>query len=252
MRGRAAPTIPTHARIGQSRVLGFERAGSVPADSREFSLPLDFPSPYARADLATLASAAARDALRGGPEGDDPVMAILYLEARQFMHGACTLLASHLKESRGLPVVLIQGHPPGQGWMMRHAMVCRCGAEEAAASIDAGRGEEVPVLDAAGGGAVGERLSLYREAGWDYRVILGRDPRNGASWMWEPRPGRPLSRQEHVVARLPALAHALDLPFDLEEALEGILGDLDAIPVEIGGSGLLEALSARRSPAAHL
>lgn len=205
-------------------------------------------SPYAAAAPAVLAAAAAQDAFRGGPEGDDPVMAALYHEARQFMHGACSLLASHLNESRGLPVLLVQGRQPGQGWMTRHAMACPCGEAEAAAMLDAGRGYEVPVLDAAGGGTVGQRLPLYAKPGWEYQAILAADPGCNVRWMWEPRPGRPLSRQEGVIPRLPALAHALGVPFDLREALAAIIGDMDDVPDLVLESGLLDALGLGRGP----
>ncbi len=205
-------------------------------------------SPYADAGPAAIAAAAARDALGGAPRDGDPVMAVLYHEARQFLHGACSLLASHLNESRGLPVVLIQGRQPGQGWMTRHAMACACAEAKAVAMLGAGRGYEVPVLDAAGGGTLRQRLPLYAKPGWEYQAILATDPGCNVRWMWEPRPGRPPSGQEGVIQRLPALALALGVPFDLREALSAIVGGMDEVPDLVAESGLLDALDIGRAP----
>jgi hypothetical protein len=203
-------------------------------------------SPYLTADLDTLAAAATRDALQGGHRDGDPVMAALYLETRSYMHGICALLASHLNETRGMPVVLIRGRSPGQDWVTRHAMACRCGEDLATAMVSAGRGFEVPVLDAAGGGTVGDRLPLYQDAGDEHQAIMGRDPLCSARWMWLPNPKRPPSDEEGAIRRLPALAHALGEPFDLRDALVGILGDRGTVPSGIEDSGLLEWLDSER------
>lgn len=55
-------------------------------------------------------------------------------------------------------------------------------------------------------------------------AFRANEPQDGGNWMWEPGPGRPLFRQEHVVARLPTLAHGLGVTLDLKDAFQGILG----------------------------
>lgn len=166
-----------------------------------------------------LAEAVRRIALHGAPVGKDPILAALAAEARQFMHGACSLLASDLCALRGFVPVLIEARHPGQGWTMRHAMACPLAPEEAEAMVRSGRGLDLPVIDAAGGGTAGERIPLYARGMAEMRAVPGLDPDCATHWMWS-RPQPPCSLP--LLRTLPAACAALGAPFDLDDAMTAL------------------------------
>jgi hypothetical protein len=180
-------------------------------------------SPLLRASPHELAGAVRQAALAPGRRESDPVLVALLWETRQFMHGACALLASHLCETRGFAPLLLEGRPPGQAWMTRHAAACGNDGGRAEGLARDGRGLDAEILDAAGGGTLRERLGLYREPGWEYRAVLGRDEGCRSRWMWLPNPDRPPGGAEGDLPGLPALAVRLGVPVDLPGTLSRVL-----------------------------
>lgn len=185
-------------------------------------------SPLLDASPAELARAVRDAALDPGRGATDPVVIALMWETRQFTHGVCALLASHLEESRGYEPVILEGRAPGQGWLTLHAAVCVPDDGTSRTLVADGNGFEAEILDAAGGGTFRERLDLYREPGWDHRVILARDEGCTSRWMWLPNPERPPSDAEGFLPHLPALAHRLGVAVDLRETLARILSSAEA------------------------
>lgn len=156
----------------------------------------------------------------------DPIVDILYSHARQYLHGVCTLMAMHLNETRDLPVLLLEGRRIGSDrWTMRHAAVL--------VEPDTPDLYRSCILDAAGGGTFVERLPMYQEPLWEYRVVLAEDSDNPFSRrMASPR--EPKADIEDHVRALPGLSLALGIEYDLRASLRWIIanagteGHLDA------------------------
>jgi len=215
-------------------------------------------SPLASATTESIAKALFDEAMLGGPdevECDDPVVWALWWELRQWMLGACALLATHLSSTRGHPVVLLECRKPGQPWHLRHAAVTPLPHEDAAALILSGGGWVMPVVDAAGGGTFEARsgLYIYPDEDYEYRVILASDPDCSYGRWYDFRSDRPFPDIEYVIGRLPGLALALAEPFDLRSAVAAIVADGEGpgrkMKAEVEASGMAEWTRQAPAPA---
>lgn len=177
---------------------------------------------------ADCAAALFDSAMLGGPDelDDDPILKALYWHCRQYMHGVCTLLAIHLNETRGLPVILLEGRPVGdERWQMRHAVVAASAERMNLADFDSGYA--FPIIDAAGAGTFGDRAGLYDINGWEFQIIYAAHSDNQFSRLMGERRGEPVAIEDHVLA-LPGLCCQLELEFDLRRALAWILENAGA------------------------
>lgn len=186
------------------------------------------------------------ETMLGGPDSDeqDPAMILFYWHTRQYMHGVCTTLAMHLMETRGLPVILLEARPRGETrWQLRHAAVCASTEKLSLADHDDGYG--IPIIDAAGGGAFGDRVELYGISDWDMRVIYASDTDNAMNRLMGSPRETTVDIEDDALA-LPGLCQALGIEFDARRSLGWIVDNLGS------GSGvaddIIEAARAARSP----
>lgn len=167
------------------------------------------------ASTKELAKRLEREAMLGGPEeGDDPVVDVLWREAKRWLLGGCVGYALALaKESEGT-VIALECRKAGTGdgdWTLRHAGLHRGDPQQCLAEIAAGRGDRLAVVDALGEGTFDDRMDLYWLDGHEFRVVTA-----------EGRPWSDGKAAETTVHLLPGPCLALGLEFDVEACLAEI------------------------------
>lgn len=170
-----------------------------------------------------------KEALLGGPddiECDDPGILVLWADIARYMLASCHLLALHLQNQVACEIVVLEVRNGSGPWDLRHAAVTTLSPEALTAALAGpGKGMDIPVIDAIGGGTFDDRIDLY--GGFDeYRVVHADGVHATYLNPIRERPDALVSCDP--VVRLPGLALALGARFDLAAALDLIVEDLDA------------------------